>query len=150
MDTLDEVDVLIELEQMQFKFDTEEEETIPQTSYFWADAEHPKLSAVATQIERMGFTLASYDENTMVHRWISDDWECIMLPSIGCIRLNYKQPSGNMFSELVMSVEESTIDEMVKNIAHSFFFKGDDAITKMIERDRRAWNTQYAKKLGRW
>lgn len=151
MDTLDEVDVLAELEQMQLKFEPEEEEVkAPQTSFYWEASDYPKLSFVATQIERMGFEIASYDENTMVHRWIAHDWECTMHPSINCIRLNYKQPSGTMFSELVMSTEESSAEKMVEEIANSFFFKGDDAITKMIERDRMAWNKQYSKKLGHW
>lgn len=142
-----EIDLLDEM--VQFNMEEPEEKT-KQTSYFWDANEFPAVTQVATQIERMGFSIASYDENTLMHRWIANDWECFIYPNTGIVRLNYRQPSGTMFSELVMSVRETRVDTIVEAIAESYFIKGDAYIDTMIAKDKERWNKLYADKLGYW
>lgn len=139
-DELEEIDILAELELDKPTFD----------SCHWDTEEYPELTYIAEQIERMGFKIYSRDRNTQAHTWKTGIWECVMLPKINCVRLNYKQPSGNMFSELSMSVETSSLDDIVKSVAKSFFYKDDENDIKMIKRDREAWNSAYSAKLGKW
>ena len=147
-----EFDILEEISSQQFSLTDEDynEEENEDSSFYWSIKENPEITEIVTQIERMGFTLATYNDSDMMHKYTSKNWNCYLSPLKECIHLEYRQTSGTMFSEKTMSIKESSVSEIVKSIADSYFLKGDKEIKSMIQQDKRAWNSLYSKEHGQW
>lgn len=144
------LDTFTALEELSNGYEDVIEEKVPVTSFNWVASEFPKLTYIATQLERMGFTMARYNDTSTIHIWVNGIWECHLGPMQGTVRLDYLQPSGNLYSEKVISLEKNTADFIIREIANSFFFFGDTGDIHMMETDKIGWNKRYAKTHGQW
>lgn len=99
------------------------EETIPKSKfYYWDKDQNEIISMIAEEIKRMGFELSNYDEN-LKHVYSARKWQCTLSPKSTCVRLDYLQPTGKMFSECVISYLDHSPKKIVEMIAEVYFNK---------------------------
>lgn len=128
----------------------ETDNLVSELKFSWDAEAYPSVTYVAEQIERMGFELKLISEETGFHIWATGSWSVSIHQDFPVVTLNYRKESGEIYSELSISTENNSAEEIVLQIAKKYFSFSDEEDLKTIKKDREAWNKKYSNKLGVW